>query len=376
MADILRALAIPILIAINAFFVAAEFALVSLRRTQVEKLQKDGRRGAEAVLKAADNLDRSLGACQFGITLSSIALGAVAEPALAGWAEPLFASLPETWQIISAHSLAITLALIIVTFVHVVVGEQVPKMAAIQEAERFALWVARPLNFFAWISTPFLHVMNGTGNFLLKRFGFEAGEGEEGDIASPEELAMMIEDTEEEGLLDGDIGDILQNVFLLRNKSVADCMVPRDKIDAIEVRTPFPQVIEKVRLWGHTRVPVYEDELDNTIGVLYTKDLFTAMSPGLVMPVILEDLLHLVTFLSATEKVSTAMKLFKNTRRPLAVVKSAEGKVVGMITLEDILEEIVGELEDEHDAPPPKAVRTAATRVIRKSGTFPHVPKR
>jgi putative hemolysin len=195
--------------------------------------------------------------------------------------------------------------------------------------------------------------MNGTGNAIVRWLGFHpASENEM--VHSVEELALLIEDTEEAGILDADQAEFVQNVFRLSGKRVRDCMVTRDKMAVLELNTPPDKVLEAVRSGAHTRMPVYEGTLDNIVGIVNTKDLFYLFS--LKGVVILEDAMYPAMFLKPDETVATALRLFKQTRRPIALVRDDEGKILGMITLEDVLEEIVGDIEDEHDRPTPKLI--------------------
>ncbi|HEY1860141.1 MAG TPA: hemolysin family protein [Gemmataceae bacterium] len=344
----LRLLAIPVLVVINGLFVAAEFALVSLRKTQVEELVRQGVKGATVIEKALGNLNRTIAAVQLGVTLASIGLGWVGEPALADLVQPLFGELPRTWGVIATHSLAATLAFILITFMHVVFGELVPKNLALQAPDRTALWLVRPLTAFAWITRPLTLVMSGTANLIVRVFGFEPAKGEE-MVHSVEELQLLIEDTEEAGVLESDQAELVQNVFRLSDKRVGDCMVPRAKMACLELNSPPDKVLEAVRSGAHTRMPVYEGNPDNIVGIVNTKDLFYLFSLRGV--VVLEDALYPSLFLKPDQDLGTALKLFKQSHRPMALVRDEEGKVHGLITLEDILEEIVGDLEDEHDRP-------------------------
>ncbi len=361
-------LAIPLLIAINAFFVAVEFALVALRRTRVEEMVQQNVRGATGVAAAQADLERSIAAAQLGITLASIALGAVGESVLAKLLESWFESL----EPVARHSLATFVSISIITFLHVILGEQVPKLMAIQSADKIALWSARPLNYFARATSPILKLMNAMGNFLLKRLGYKVGDGQH-SVMSVEELRMLVDDTEEAGLLESDQADIVKNVFQLTDKTVRDCMIPKEKMDALELRTKIPKVLEVVRACGHTRLPVYDGQFDNVVGILNTKNLFYFLTLG--HAVVLDDALYPAEFLDPDESISNALKLFRKTRRPMAVVRDKENKVLGLFTLEDILEEIVGDIEDEHDQPLPGPMG-ATSRVgrPRSPGTRPNPP--
>jgi CBS domain containing-hemolysin-like protein len=339
---------IPALVALNGLFVAAEFALVGVRRTRVEELVRQGVHGSTAVESAVDHLDRSIAATQLGITLASIALGWVGEPALARLFEPLLGIVTDTWRGVATHSLATAVAFMLITFMHVVFGELIPKTVALQTRDKTALWIAGGLNIFAWITRPLIIVMNGTGNTILRWCGYRPAQGEE-MVHSPEELALLIEDAEEAGVLDEDAAEFVQNVFQLSDRPVRDCMVPADKMAALELNTPPEKVLEQVRHGAHTRLPVYEGQLDKIVGIVNTKDLFYLFS--LQGVVVLEDALYPAIYLKPDETMATALRLFKQSRRHMALVRDEDGKILGLVTLEDVLEEIVGDIEDEHDQP-------------------------
>jgi CBS domain containing-hemolysin-like protein len=350
--SVLGLLSIPALVGLNGLFVAAEFALVAVRRTRVEELVRRGVNGAKAVENAISNLDRSIAATQLGITLASIALGFVGEPVLERLLRPLFHFLPESLRGVVAHSGAWASAFFLITFMHVVFGELIPKTLALQTPDRTALWVAAPLVIFAKLTRPLIVVMNGTGNAIIRWAGFHPASGEE-MVHSVEELALLIQDTEEAGILDADQAEFVQNVFRLSAKRVRDCMVPRDKMDALELGTPPDKVLEAVRHGAHTRLPIYEGNPDNIVGIVNTKDLFYLFS--LQGVVVLQDALYPSLFLKPDLSIGEALRLFRKSHRPMALVRDDVGKILGLITLEDVIEEIVGDIEDEHDRPTPKA---------------------
>jgi putative hemolysin len=300
------------------------------------------------------NLSRSIAATQLGITLASIGLGFVGEPALANLVQPLFTWVTEEWRHVAAHSVATPIAFILITFMHVVFGELVPKAMALQRPDRVALWLAPPLIAFAFVSRPVIMLMSSSANFILKAFGYKPASGEE-MVHSVEELLLLIEDTEEAGIIDEDEAELVQNVFELSDKMVKDCMVPRDKMGALELQTPPDKVLEAVRNSAHTRMPVYDGDINNIVGIVNTKDLFHLFSLRGV--VILHDAIYPPLFLKPEENLDNALRLFRKAKRPMALVRNEEGQILGLITLEDVLEEIVGELEDEHDRPAPKRSR-------------------
>jgi CBS domain containing-hemolysin-like protein len=352
--DVLLLLTIPTLVVLNGLFVAAEFSLVAVRRTRVEQLVNEGVKKARHVETAIAGLNRSIAATQLGITLASIALGFVGEPALARLLEPLLSQVPDAWHLVTVHTLAITIAFLAITFMHVVFGELIPKTIALQIPERIALRLARPLLIFTWLTRPFTAAMYATGNAVLRKAGYSSA-AEETMTHSVEELLLLIEDTEEAGLLDPDQADLVENVFELSTKHVRDCLVPREKMATLELHTPPEQVLEAVRQGAHTRLPVYEGELDNIVGIVNTKDLFYVFS--LQGVVILQDALYPALYLKPDEAIASALRLFKKAHRPMALVRDEKGKILGLITLEDVLEEIVGDIEDEHDRPTPRLAR-------------------
>ena len=352
--NLLGLLSVPALVALNGLFVAAEFALVSVRRTRVEEMVQQGVKGARSVEKAIGNLNRSIAATQLGITLTSIGLGWSGEPALARLLDPLFAFLPEAWSLVTAHSLATAIAFFLITFMHIVFGELVPKTMALQRPDFLALWLARPLVVFARLTRPLVLLINGTANAIIRLFGYEPASSKE-MIHSVEELALLIEDTEEAGILDADQAEFVQNVFRLSDKQVKHCLVGRDKMATLELHSLPDQVLEAARHGAHTRMPVYDGELDNIVGIVNTKDLFYLFS--LQGVVVLEDAMYPPQFLKPDETVAVALRLFRKAKRPMALVRDDENKIHGLITLEDILEEIVGDIEDEHDRPTPRALR-------------------
>jgi putative hemolysin len=353
--------AVPFLLVLNAFFVAAEFALVSIRRTKVEELVNRKVKGAAALDEATKSLDRSIATTQLGITLASIALGWVGEPAIADTIQPFFDWLPGIWSGVTTHSVAAIFALLIITFLHVVFGEFIPKSMAIQSTDRLSLWLAPPLLVMRRLSRPLIWVMRGTGNATLRFMGFRPAQPSE-SVHSVEELQILIEDTEEAGVLDEEQAEIVQNVFMLSDKVVRDCMVPRGKMAGLDISMTSDEIMAAVREGAHTRMPVFDKATDKVVGIVNTKDLFYLFS--LAGVVLLDDALYPATYLEPDETVANALKLFKKSHKPMALVRDADENILGLLTLEDILEEIVGDIEDEHDIP----VRRLRIRTGRKTG--------
>src|SRR5438128_400395 len=348
--NLLELATIPALVALNGLFVAAEFAMVAVRRTRLEELVAHGVKGARAAQKSVENLNRTIAATQLGVTLSSLGLGWVAESALARMLLELFATLPAPWSWIARHTVAGTIAFLLITFLHIVFGELVPKALALQAPDRFALWLARPLGIFTLITRPLIVVINRTGNAVVKLCGYR--ETPESLVHSVEELSLLIEDTEEAGGLDPDQAELVQNIFALTDKVVRDCMVPRAKMASLALNTPLPKALDIVREGGHTRLPVYEGDPDNIVGIVNSKDLFFLIEQEKVF--VLEDAIYPALFLRPDEEIGNALRLFRKAKRHMAVVRDEAGAILGLITLEDVLEEIIGDIEDEQDRPHPK----------------------
>ena len=257
---------------------------------------------------------------------------------------------------LATHSAAVLVALLAITFLHVAFGELIPKNVALQSPTTTALWLAKPLVVFSRLTRPLTLLVSGTANLVLRLFGYQPSRGEE-MVHSVEELALLIEDTEEAGVLEADQAEFVQNVFRLSSKRVGQCLVPRDKMATLELNTPPDKVMEAVRRGAHTRMPVYEGTLDNIVGVVNTKDLFYLFS--LKGVVVLQDALYPALYLRPDESMANALRLFRRSHKHMALVRDEECKIHGLVTLEDVLEEIVGDIEDEHDRPTRKlAVRT------------------
>ncbi len=347
--SVLGLLAVPLLVLLNAFFVAAEFALVAVRRSRVDEMVNHRRAGATAVRHAIEHLDDTIAATQLGITLASLALGWVGEPVVARLLLPVFSFLPESGSWIAAHSVATVLAFGAITFLHVILGELVPKAIALQRPDNVSLRVARPLLWFAAALRPAIALMNGAGNGIVRLLGFKPISGSE-MVHSVEELALIIEETRRAGVLPRDQAEYVRNVFRLPAKRVRDCLVPLEKMAALELHMSEQRILQQVRQGAHTRMPVYDGDVDNMVGIVNTKDLFHLFS--LRGMVVLDDAMYPPIFVDPDRPISEVLRQFRGRRRPMAVVRDAGGKTLGLITLEDIVEEIVGEIEDEHDPQP------------------------
>lgn len=347
--SVLGLVGVAALLITNAYFVAAEFALVAVRRTQVEIWVREGRRGAAAAKRAIERLDDAIAATQLGITLASIGLGFIGEPAIARLIEPSLAAVG-MGSLIAVHSVAVALAFALITFLHVVVGELAPKALALDRPGPVALFCARPLLVFGRVFHFVLVVMNGAGNALVRLLGVKPAASRHA-VHSPEELSLLVTEAREAGEIRPYASRILGNVFRISQTRVRDVMVPRDLVHAIDRNIGPEEVLDLLRESGFTRLPVYDRDPDHIVGILHTKDLFHLYAEARV--VILEDAIRPLVEMRPDLPVVDALRQFRRGRKHLAIVRERDGPVLGVCTLEDVLEEIVGEIEDEFDVPTP-----------------------
>jgi CBS domain containing-hemolysin-like protein len=344
---LLRSLSIPALVFANAFFVAAEFSLVMVRPTRVRELVDKGTPGARRLQKAISNPDRVIAATQVGITIASLGLGWLGEPVVARFLTWLF---EQTAGIelspAYAHSLGFGVAFACITFLHVVLGELVPKSIALQRPTQTGLKVASPLLVAELLLRPFIVVLNGMGNFIVRMLGFSPVPSHQ-RVHSADELKMIVAASLQGGALKPEQGDILRRALELPVRRVRDIMIPRERMVAVDIHTPQDVLLDVVSDQGYTRLPVYNGTLDKVVGLVHAKDLFTIVaSKGLI---ILEDLVRDPYFVSPDLEVYEILRGFRSQRVHLAVVREASGRVVGLVTLEDVLEQLVGQIADEHD---------------------------
>jgi CBS domain containing-hemolysin-like protein len=333
----------------NAFFVATEFALVAVRRTQIDLWVAEGRRGAASAKLAIEHLDDAIAATQLGITVASLGLGWIGEPAVARLLAPLFDAIG-LGSLVAVHSVALVIAFTLITFLHVVIGELAPKAVALEHPGRVALFCARPLLVFGRLFRIVLLLMNGAGNGLVRLFGIHPA-GQHHSVHSADELSMLVSEARAAGEIRPYAGRILGNVFRLSRTHVRDVMVPREDVLAIERSVDLDRLLDMLRESGFTRIPVYSGTLDHIVGILHAKDLFHIYAKH--RAVVLADAIRPAPEFRPEVSVSDALRRFRRGRAHLAIVREKDGPVLGVCTLEDVLEEIVGEIEDEHDEPTP-----------------------
>jgi CBS domain containing-hemolysin-like protein len=346
--DLLGLVAVVFLVLLNGFFVAAEFSLVSVRQTRIAELVEQGNATAEQVKKALENPDRVIAATQLGITLASLGLGWIGEPALSHLIEPIIELFPVELRQGVSHSLSAGFAFAIITFLHVVVGELAPKSIALQNPEGTSLVVARPTLWSERLFKPFIWALNGTGNALLRLVGVQPASGHE-LVHSVEELKMLVTASTEGGVVAPQESELLHAIFEFGDLCVRQVMIPRTEIIAVEADLPLAEIIPLITESTYTKFPIYDDDLDNLLGVIHVKDLLRTMQEVDWQNSTARSLVREVMYVPETLPVSTLLRQFRDNRQHIAIVLDEFGGTGGLVTLEDLLEEIVGEVSDPFD---------------------------
>ena len=349
---LLKFVLVVFLVAMNGFFVAAEFALVKIRSSRLETLINEGNTRAKYAKKLTDHLDASLSVTQLGITLASLGLGWVGEPAVAAILVPVvkFFGLDEA----SAHSLALVVGFSLITALHIVLGELAPKSMAIQKAESVVLNISLPMLIFHKIMWPAVWLLNHVANWVIIHLGFEvASEGEEAH--SEEEIRLLMEESHKHGYIDKTELTFVDNVFDLSDLTVREIMIPRTDMICLYIEDSFDENIQKALEEQMTRYPVCIEDKDNIIGFLHIKDLLGSLYTKKAVDI--RKLLRDVTVVPESMPVRNLLKLMQGKRLQLVIVVDEYGGTAGMVTLEDIMEEIVGEIQDEFDEERPNVER-------------------
>jgi len=338
-------IAVLTLVIANAFFVAAEFAIVKVRSSQLKPLADKNNPGAKTALKLLSKMDAYLSACQVGITMASLGLGWVGEPVTAKLLEPVFLVLglqnPQT-----IHTISIIVGFIFLTFLHITIGEQAPKMLAIKYAKSTSVIISIPLNIFFIVFKPIVWMLNKTANFVLKIVGIQ--KVSEMDLISTEdELRHLISEGRKAGTIDPTEHQLIEKIFEFNDKQVKEIMVPRNHMIAINIDDPREKIFQIVTEEGYSRVPVYKETIDNIVGVIYTKDLISAAEHRELIT--LQDIIRPAFFVASTKQIGNLLKEMQRNKVHMAILVDEYGGVEGLITMEDILEEIVGEIQDEYD---------------------------
>jgi putative hemolysin len=350
--------AVGVLILLNAFFVAAEYGLVTARRTRIVELHHQGNRRARDVLRITSDPPRFISAMQLGVTLTSLGIGALGEQALA-----------HVFDDVMATVLAVLLAYLILTFLHVVIGELVPKGIALGHSEGTALFVSAPVRGFFIALRPLIWFLQRSTEVVLRWLGLSPP-GAEDEVHSEAELRMLVSQSTQHGEIQQQEQEMLYKVFDFADKEASDVMVPRPEVVALSIDLPPEQCLEAVMDSPYTRYPVYRNTLDDVVGILHVRDLFGALRDRGMHEVKVEDLVRPAHIVPETKDLAALLTEFRRANQHMAIVVDEYGEMEGIVTLEDLLEEIVGEIEDEFDLPD-ESIEQVDDDTIRVDGTFP-----
>jgi putative hemolysin len=351
-------IAVGVLILLNAFFVAAEYGLVTARRTRIVELHHQGNKRARDVLRITSDPPRFIAAMQLGVTLTSLGIGALGEQALAHAFDPVMSTV-----------LAVLIAYLILTFLHVVIGELVPKGIALGHSEGTALIVSAPVRGFFIVFRPLIWFLQRSTEVVLRWLGL-VPPGAEDDVLSEAELRMVVSQSTRGGEIEEQEQEMLYKVFDFADKEASDVMVPRPEVVALSVDLPPEQCLEAVMDSPYTRYPVYRETLDDVVGILHVRDLFSALRDRGMHEVKVEELVRPAHMIPETKDLAALLTEFRRANQHMAIVVDEYGEMEGIVTLEDLLEEIVGEIEDEFDLPD-ESIEQVDDDTIRIDGTFP-----
>jgi CBS domain containing-hemolysin-like protein len=347
------------LVLANGFFVASEFSLVGVRRSRIESLAENGDRRAGRLLGLLNDLNAYISATQLGITLASLGLGWIGEPAIAHLLEePLKGRISETLL----HTLSFTIAFTIITFLHIVLGELAPKTVALERAEKTALSIAWPMQAFYKLFRWPIRLLDWAGTRTVRLFGLHPS-SEHGSIYTEDELRQLINASRKSGHLEEDEQQLINRVFDFSDAEVREAMIPRTTVAALPVTATLQEVEDAFCESGYSRLPVYREQLDNIVGVLFMKDIMPCLKTSGRTEFNLEAMLHQPMFIPATARLGNVLAQMQAARTHLAFVIDEHGGIEGILTLEDLLEEIVGEINDEYD----EEVRA---QIIEENGAF------
>ncbi len=365
------------LVLLNGFFVAAEFAIVKVRGSQIEIKAKTGSRVAGMAKHMTSHLDGYLAATQLGITLASLGLGWVGESVMSGLMRNIFAflALPITDSL--ATTLGHVFAFTIITVLHIVFGELAPKTLAIQRPVTTTMAIALPLQVFYVVFKPFIYVLNGFANLILKLFGINAADAHD-SLHSSEELQYLLDQGKESGAINKAEHELIKNVFDFNDRVVKNIMVPRTKISAIELSDSKEELLETIISEGYSRIPVYDETIDKIVGIVNAKDILSLLVRHGEFK--LKDILRKPLFVPESKKINDLMAELKLKRMQIAIVLDEFGGTAGMVTLEDIVEELVGDIQDEYDEEKPlvekvsddEFIVTASASVYDANEFLPH----
>ena len=349
------------LVFLNGFFVAAEFALVKVRASQIEIKAKTGSRVAKIAKHMTQHLDGYLAATQLGITLASLGLGWVGEEVMTDIVTRFFNLFNVDMSTAVATNIGHVLAFAIITVLHIVFGELAPKSLAIQRPIGTTMAIALPLHFFYLVFRPFIWLLNGLANFLLRLLGISTIGGHEAHHSS-EELQYLLDQGKESGALETNEHELIKNVFDFNERVVKNIMVPRTKISGIELYTPHREVLELIIREGYSRIPVFDETIDKIVGIVHAKDILPLLADN--KECILTEIIRKPYFIPETKKINDLLSELQLKRIQIAIVLDEFGGTAGMVTLEDIMEELVGEIQDEYDEEKPIVEKVSSTEFI------------
>ena len=350
------------LVAVNGFFVASEFALVSIRRTRVEELISQGGDAAKAVQQAVNDLGPYIAGTQIGITLASLGLGWLGEPAVASLLARFFAIFALSLAPSLLHTTAYTLSFLFITFVHVVFGELVPKAMALQKPEAVALSIGRPMALIVFLFRPMISLLHGAGNLTLRLMGFRPA-GRYNHIHSVDELDFIVRQSHEAGVLDDLEREIVERTFHFAELSAGEVCTPRGDIDALDLEKPVPELLRQLAETMHTRLPVYEGEIDNIVGIIHMHDVYREMQAGHEIAD-LRPLIRPAFVVPESIHLDHLVEQFREHQTKLALVVDEHGATAGLVTFKDIIEEVFGQLHGSSTVEEPAIQEDADGRYI------------
>ena len=349
-----------LLVLLNGFFVAAEFALVKVRASQIDLKAQKGSSRAKIAKQLVEKLDAYLSATQLGITLASLALGAVGEEVISEIVTNFFNKTGWIANPITIHSISLPIALTLLTFFHVTIGEQVPKMFGIKYPLEMTMFISWPMRIFYFIFSPFIWLLNQSSNLFLRMLGIKKV-GEE-EVHTEEELRMILTESEEGGAIKPSENELIQNVFDFDDRLVKQIMVPQNRVIALDVELGRNDLIKQVIDEGYSRLPVYLGDIDNVIGIVHSKDLLKAVIENKFRTI--KDIMRPAHFIPENMKVNDLLRDFQKLHMQIAIVTNEFGATAGIVTMEDIIEELVGEIQDEHDEEKPIVEKKSETEFI------------